>query len=258
MREIRRGSAARERRQPESAMPNLRPVIGLTSDVRIEKRTLAFVFESYLRRVQEAGGLPLVIPPLKDEQRISEVLAICDAIVLVGGEDIDPREYGEEPLPTHQPLPAFRERFDLALARRLLEAELPVLGICYGCQLLAVAAGGSLIQDIPTQVEGALAHSGVYPDLPTHPIEIEPGTRLHAIFATERLEVNSAHHQAPRSVGDTLLVSARAPDGVIEAFEGRGERFLVGVEWHPDLMPEHPEQMRLFAALVNAARRARV
>ncbi len=239
-------------------MPDWRPTIGLTSDVRVEKRTLAFVFDSYVRRIEEAGGLPLAIPPLADAGLISEVLAACDGIVIVGGEDIDPREYGEEPLATHHPLPAFRESFDLALARRILDEETPVLGICYGCQLLAVAAGGSLIQDIPTQVEGALTHGGVYPHLPTHPIEIEPGTRLHAILGAERLEVNSAHHQAPRSVGSGLIVSARAPDGVIEAFEGAGDRFLVGVEWHPDLMPEHPEQRRLFTALIDAARRARV
>jgi putative glutamine amidotransferase len=239
-------------------MPGRRPIIGLTSDVRIEKRTLAFVFDSYFGRVEEAGGLPLAIPPLADLGLVAEVLAVCDAIVIVGGEDIDPREYGEEPLATHHPLPAFRERFDLALAHRLLAEETPVLGICYGCQLLAVAAGGSLIQDIPTQVGSALAHAGTSPHLPTHPIEIEPGTRLHAILGTERLEVNSAHHQAPRSVGNGLVVSARAPDGVIEALEGSGERFLVGVEWHPDLMPERPEQRRLFTALVEAARRAKV
>jgi putative glutamine amidotransferase len=229
-----------------------RPIIGITCDVRVRKRTLGFVFRSYYDSVERAGGLPLLIPPLADPSAIPQILDSLDGIVLVGGEDIDPRHYGEDPLPTHVPLAPGRGEFDLQLGRALLASDLPVLGICYGCQLLAVVSGGALHQDIPTQVPEALEHSGPYPDLPHHEIEIAP-SRLREILGAERVEVNSAHHQAPKSLGEGLHITAIAPDGVIEAFEATGSRFLVGVEWHPDLMRDRPEQRRLFEALVASA-----
>jgi putative glutamine amidotransferase len=231
-----------------------RPIIGVTSDVRIEKRTLSFVFSSYYECVERAGGLPLQIPPLEELDLVSQILATVDGFVIVGGEDLDPDLYGEKPLPTHQGLPRFRERFDLELARRLLRSDHPALGICLGCQLLTVASGGALYQHIPDQIPGALCHSGRYPDLPTHPIEVVAGSRLRGILGADRLTVNSAHHQAVRRLGRGFVVSATAPDGVIEAFEAPGDRFLLGVEWHPDLMAEAPEQRRIFEALVDAAR----
>jgi putative glutamine amidotransferase len=235
-----------------------RPVIGLTSDVRVEKRAIGFVFRSYVECIEDAGGLPLQIPPLSDPAPIPQILDVVDGVVIVGGEDIDPRHYGEEPLATHRPLPREREEFDLALARALLDSDLPVLGICYGCQLLAVVSGGALHQDIRTQVRGAVEHAGAFPDLPSHEIEIASGSRLRAILGADRAVVNSAHHQAPRDVGAGLVVTATAPDGVIEGFEAKGPRFLVGVEWHPDLMRDAPAQRRLFEALVSRAAERRM
>jgi putative glutamine amidotransferase len=231
-----------------------RPIIGVTSDVRIEKRTLAFLYSSYFESVERAGGLPLQIPPLEELELVPQILATVDGVVMVGGEDLDPGLYGEKPFSTHQPLPRVRERFDLALARGVLASDHPALGICCGCQLLAVAAGGALYQHIPDQIPGALRHSGRYPDLPLHPIEIVPGSRLSAILGGGRATVNSAHHQAVRRLGRGFVAAASAPDGIIEAFEAPGDRFLLGVEWHPDLMPEAPEQRRVFEALVEAAR----
>jgi putative glutamine amidotransferase len=230
-----------------------RPVIGLSCDVRLEERTLHFVFGSYVESVERAGGLPLAIPAA-DPATVPQILETVDAIVIVGGEDLDPSLWGEEPLPTHEPVPSFRERFDLALALALLASHHPVLGVCYGCQLLAVAAGGSLHQDLPTGVGGDVRHGGgTYPDLPHHDVAVTPDTRLRRILGADRVEVNSAHHQAPRSLGDGLIACALAPDGVIEAIEAPTDRFLLGVMWHPELMPDRPEQRRLFGALVDAA-----
>jgi putative glutamine amidotransferase len=235
----------------------VRPVIALTSDVRPAPRPIGFVFESYVTRVEEAGGLPMVIPPLTDKTAIPTVLEHVDGVVIVGGEDLDPALYGEEPLESHDPIPEVRADFDLELGRALLESDHPVLGVCYGCQLLTVVSGGALWQDLPTQVGETVRHMGRWPDLPLHPIEVRPGTRLRELLGADRLEVNSAHHQAPKRLGDGLVVSATAADGTIEAFETPGERFLLGVEWHPDLMGERPEQRRLFEALVEAGRRRR-
>jgi len=230
-----------------------RPVIGLTSDVRVEKRTLGFVFDSYWESVARAGGLPLQIPPLAEPELVPEVLAVVDGVVIVGGNDLDPRLYGEEPLETQDPVPAARQRFDLELARALLASDHPVLGICYGCQLLAVVSGGALWQHVPTQVGDRVRHAGAYPDLPVHEIAVRSGSKLRNLLGSERVSVNSAHHQAPKRLGPGLVVSATADDGVIEGFEAEDERFLVGVEWHPDLMPDRPEQRRLFEAVVEAA-----
>lgn len=222
--------------------------------MRREARPLAFVFENYVRRVERAGGLPILLPPLRDAGRVGAALDLVDGVLFVGGEDIDPREYGEEPLPTHEPTAAGRGAFDLAIAREVLARGLPVLGVCYGCQLLAVAAGGALWQDVPSQVKGAGAHGGRYPDLPNHPIDVLGGSRLHAIVGTERLNVNTAHHQAVKRLADGWSVTARAGDGIVEAIEGpAGGPFVLGVEWHPELMDDAPQQQRLFDALVRAA-----
>lgn len=231
------------------------PVIGIPCDVRVESRTLAFVFDGYVRSVERAGGLPLLIPPLADHGWIAPALERVDGVLFVGGEDIDPRVYGEEPLPAHEPLPEGRGAFDLALAQAVLDRRLPVLGICYGSQLLTIVGGGALWQDLPAQVAGALEHGGRFPDLPQHPIDVAKGSRLREILGADRIVVNSAHHQAAKRLGQGWLATAHAEDGVIEAIErADGGHFALGVEWHPELMTEAPEQRRLFEALVRAAR----
>jgi putative glutamine amidotransferase len=237
--------------------PERRPIIGITSDVRPDRRTMIFLFEEYSRAIEHSGGLPLQVPPLEDPTLATQVLGAIDGIVIVGGEDIDPREYGEEPLPTHQALSPARYAFDRALAQHILSGSIPTLGICYGCQLLAVVSGGSLVQDIPSQIGTAVPHSGRYPSLPMHPVEIARGSKLAAIVGADSIEVNSAHHQAPRRLGPGLVECARASDGVIEAFEGTGERFLLGLEWHPELLyPRGPERAIFHAFVAEAAKTA--
>lgn len=232
------------------------PVIGITSDIRVEKRTLGFVFTEYVDMVLAAGGLPLQIPAFSNTSLIPELLDKLDGIVIVGGEDIDPTLYGEQPLPTQRAVPAQRLAFDVAFTRAVIDRRMPVLGVCYGCQILAVVGGGALVQDIPSQVGTDVAHAGTFPHLPKHEIRIEPNTRLARILGTERTFVNSAHHQAPKRLAPEWIVSARAPDGVIEAFESPDDPFLVGVEWHPELMRDDLGQRRLFGALVEASRGA--
>lgn len=235
-----------------------RPRIGITSDVRREKRTMVFLYEEYSLAIEEAGGLPLQIPPLRDPALAEEVLQAVDGIVIVGGEDVPPKFYGEAPHPTHEEIPAERFAFDWALARALLEpaspfAAMPVLGICYGCQLLAVASGGALTQDIPSQVPNPLPHNGRYPDLPIHPLTLSSDSRLRRIVGADSMAINSAHHQAPKRLGPGLAVCGISPDGVIEAFEAVGPRFLLGLEWHPELHRDRDDHQRIFRAFVDAA-----
>ncbi|MDP6461670.1 MAG: gamma-glutamyl-gamma-aminobutyrate hydrolase family protein [Gemmatimonadota bacterium] len=235
-----------------------RPRIGITPDIRIDERNgrpLAFLHREYGERISDAGGLPLMIPPLADTALVPDLVAALDGVLIVGGEDIDPRRYGGEPDAAHIPLAPGREDFDFALADALLAGDLPCLGICYGCQLLTVASGGSLIQDIPTQIPDALEHGGAWPDLPEHEVTLVPGTRLFGLLGDEEATttVNSSHHQSPDRLGGGMVVAAIAPDGVIEAVELPGKRFLAGVQWHPELMPDRRLPSRLFEGFVEAA-----
>lgn len=214
---------------------------------------MAFVFASYVRAVETAGGLPFAIPPMEDTSAVPGILDAMDGVVIVGGEDLDPRLYGETPLATHAPLPPWREKFDLEFARALLRSDHPVLGVCYGCQLLAVVSGGALWQDIPTQVGDSVRHTGTWPDLPMHDLTLDEGTRLRTLLGTDRIRVNSAHHQAVKRLGGGLRRCGTAPDGVLEAFEGEGNRYLFGLEWHPELLDDEVSH-RLFRGLADAAR----
>jgi putative glutamine amidotransferase len=231
-----------------------RPVIGITTDVRADTRTLQFVFSEYVECVERAGGLPLHIPAV-NPAAVPQLLDRVDGVVIVGGEDLDPALYGETPVPIHRRVPEFRQRFDIALARALLDTRHPVLGTCYGCQLLAVAAGGSLHQDVTAEFGTEIRHGGgTYPDLPEHDVTVVPGSRLHGVLGADRLRVNSAHHEAPREPGNGFVVAATAPGGVIEAIEAPGDRFALGVMWHPEILAAgRPDQQRLFDALVEAA-----
>ncbi|MCK5944599.1 MAG: gamma-glutamyl-gamma-aminobutyrate hydrolase family protein [Planctomycetes bacterium] len=223
-----------------------KPLIGIAS----------LASDSYARAVRASGGIPVVLPNTGgDVDDVETYLAMLDGLLMPGGADIPPSEWGEQPHPTTRLLDDDRYRFEKAMITAWLQrTDKPLLGICLGSQWLAVAHGGSLVQDIPS--EFGVDHSGV-----DHVVRIEPGSRLHGIFGADEFEVNSYHHQAVRDAGDGLRVVARSADGIIEATEAAGtERFVVGVQWHPERMMEDDErQARLLAAFVQAAaaRRAR-
>jgi putative glutamine amidotransferase len=232
-----------------------RPAIGVTIENPRQEPEVFRLREDYVRSVETAGGLPLVLAPGRPEDA-AEVLGRVDALLLTGGADLDPKYYGEKP---HLKLgPTFEERdaFELALVREALRRDLPLLAICRGHQVLNVAMGGTLVQDIPSQLPGAGAHD---PDVERwetcHDVEILPGTRLREILGTERVAVNSFHHQSVKGLGGGLVLSARSPDGVVEGIEvPRGtRRFVVGVQWHPESFWDHPPGFgSLFEALVRA------
>ncbi len=228
------------------------PLIGLNGDFhRTEWGEVAGVFSAYVEAIIQAEGTPLILPPLPEGAAFAALLERLDGLVLTGGLDLPPEWYGQETHPNTRPADPRRLKSDRALVETALTFPIPILAICMGCQLLNVALGGDLIQDIPTQMEGALPHA---PKERFHPVRIEPSSRLAGIVGRMELEVNSSHHQAVKRPGKGLRPVAWAPDGVIEAVEGSGERFLLGIQWHPERLRERPEHMALFRALVQAAK----
>jgi putative glutamine amidotransferase len=247
----------RVRFEPDPLRP---PLVGVTTSVTTDGTPeRAYTNAAYIRAVQRAGGVPVLLPPQLDAASLEALWSRLDGLLLTGGGDVDPARFGEERHPAVYDVSAARDELELTVTERALEDDVPVLAICRGIQVLNVALGGSLHQDIPTDLPGALTHSQKEPrDRATHPVEVTAeGTQLAAILGRPEVDVNSMHHQAIKTLGSGLREAARAPDGVIEAVELPGdERFVVGVQWHPEELVGHDEAARrLFAALVEAARR---
>lgn len=228
-----------------------RPVVGINCELEmIRDRMRATLCDDYVQAIVAAGGLPLLLPHLQTEEEWREALSHVDALVLSGGDDLDPGLYGEAPHPADAFMAPRKQSSDLALIRLLFERKLPVLGICYGAQLLAVARGGTLVQDIPSLVGPTVAHAKGA----RHDVEIDPASRIGAILGAGRLTVLSWHHQSVGRPGRGVQIVARSSDGVVEAVEDGELPFFLGVQWHPERMPDAPEQRRLFEALVAQAR----
>lgn len=208
---------------------------------------------SYVLAVQQAGGVPVLLPPQLSPDARSALLARIDGLMLTGGEDVDPALYNEMP---HQKLGSIsqsRDAAEIAALNAAFERIIPILAICRGLQIVNVMRGGSLYQDIPSQVDGALDHSVQEPRCgPAHTVEVASDSRLAGIVGAPTLEVNSRHHQAVKRLGTGLVAVAHAHDGVIEALELPGDQFVVAVQWHPeDMVSEFDSARRLFAAFVE-------
>jgi len=207
----------------------------------------------YDAAVRRAGATPR---PLALDESPAEVLHGVDGLLLTGGDDVDPALYGEDPHPTYDVSEPGRDTFEIDLVRRALAADLPVLAICRGLQVLNVALGGSLIQDIPSEPGPVLQHDATGP--PTtlaHTVAVTPGSRVASLLGPDDTRaVNSRHHQAVRAVGQGLVVTATSPDGIVEAAEVPAARFCVGVQWHPENFHRTGEFDALFDGFVEACR----
>jgi len=216
------------------------PLIGIAS----------LTSENYVRAIRAAGGIPVVLPNTDgSDESVAEYLERLDGLLLPGGADIPPSEYGEEAHESVEPLSEERYRFEKALVAAWMErTDKPLFGICLGSQWIAVASGGTLIQDLPT--ERQVNHRDT-----THRVSISDGSRLAKILGAGELEVNSFHHQAADTLGGSLRAVAESEDGVIEAVETTDpDRFLIGVQWHPEKMvPGDATQAKLLKAFVEAA-----
>ena len=234
------------------------PLIGLTLDAEPAGGWSRYpwyaLLRNYCEAVAAAGGLPVALPALPEIA--AAMVKRLDGLIVTGGAfDVDPTLYGEAGRHATVALKEDRTATELALVRAALERDIPVLGICGGEQLLAVAAGGTLIQHIPDSMPDALAHEQPNPrHEPGHAVAVTPGTLLSRVTGAVELPVNSAHHQAVREAGPNAVVNARAPDGVIEGIELPARKFCIGVQWHPEFGISEGDR-RLFAAFVEAARR---
>ena len=214
-----------------------RPLIAITATTELIRGIPRVrVNEAYTRAVEHAGMLPVVVPPFEDERRAAAIAASVDGLVLTGGEDVDPARYGAPRHATTAGIHEGRDRTEIALVVAARTLALPTLAICRGLQILNVALGGTLTQDIPSERPGSADHApGGARDARVHDVRVEAGSRLAAALGTTALSVNSSHHQAIDIVAPDLAVTARAPDGVVEGAEWTGERWwMLGVQWHPE------------------------
>jgi putative glutamine amidotransferase len=233
-----------------------RPAIGITTSDEDGKPAFHMLREDYVESVQAAGGLALLLPPGKLAD-VPLLLDRLDGLLLSGGADIDPSLYGQAPHPRLGRVVRSRDDFEVALCREALRRDLPTLAICRGQQVLNVATGGTLVQDIPSLITGAADHDPPAERWePVHEVDLLQGSRLRDILGRERVEVNSFHHQAVDALGEGLAASARAvPDRVVEGIEDPRRRFVLGVQWHPEAFWRQPRTFGpLFEALVGAAR----
>ena len=211
---------------------------------------------TYIRALHRAGGQEAILAPRElGTEEAGRLLDRFDGLLLIGGGDIDPKHYGEDPLPECYGIDTEADVFEMRLVQAAVERGMPVLAICRGFQILNVATGGSLDQHI-TGREDLIGHGipGVAPEM--HEVRLEPGTWTAKAMGTETVQVSSSHHQAAARIGDGLVVSGRAPDGIVEAMEHPNGSWVVAVQWHPERTAEtDPAQQGLFDALVDQASR---
>jgi putative glutamine amidotransferase len=241
------------------------PLIGITADFdnsgktrgRAKPGATIFLPERYCRALERAGGIPVLLSPGGSRSVANRLLDRLDGLVISGGDfDIHPSLYGEKPIRALGEIKEERTEFELNLTRLALKRDLPILGICGGAQALNVALGGTLYQDIPTQLPEAIEHrQSAKKHLGGHRIQIQIGTRLAKIMKRQILEVNTTHHQAVKGLGAGLVVNATAKDGLIEGIESSRHSFAMGVQWHPEaLAAKSLHQRILLSVFVDACR----
>ncbi len=244
----------------------MKPRIGLISDydVRwyriggVDSQSKHYLMENYSLLMESNGGLPWLIPCTVSPDLARYYATEIDGLLLTGAaSDVDPIYYGEEPLPGFGYTNPSKVEFEIAVIEAAMERDLPIFGICGGMQVLNVACGGSLYQDIPSQVPNALKHSQESPAYAeSHSVSVTPSTMLAKILGCERLRVNSTHHQSVKDVGEGLSVCATADDGVIEGIEHSDRPFVLAVQGHPEnLYARHEPSQKIFAAFLAAASR---
>lgn len=231
-----------------------RPLIGILTDADPDE-SFHKIKPHYARCVEEAGGLPFYIPYTREPDSLTQTIHTCHALLLTGGDDPDPALFGEKPHPAMRPACPERIAFEMRLIAAWWQTTKPLFAICLGAQMVNITLGGSLYQHIPSQVPHALPHGK---DKQTaapscHAIRLQPQSRLHRIFQTESLQVNSSHQESAKQVGQSLLVTAESGDGIIEALEGTGPAWRLLVQWHPERMSAD-HYLPLFHSFIEAAR----
>ncbi|NLC51321.1 MAG: gamma-glutamyl-gamma-aminobutyrate hydrolase family protein [Firmicutes bacterium] len=220
------------------------------------KRSYFFLSHSYFSAIVKAGGVPLLLPAMLDSSHAPAVLENIDALVLTGGGDVDSYLFNEEPHQQQGEVDPPRDHFEIALIREAMKRDLPALCICRGLQVLNVACGGTLYQDLESQRLSPLQHfQRTHRPFPSHSVTIKPKTLLFSILNEKKIRVNSIHHQGIKGLAPELKANARSADGLIEGIEHPGLTFILGVQWHPETLENTPHAQALFRALVEAAKK---
>lgn len=229
----------------------MKPKIGITCSMDEDTIKLN---EAYYKALEKAGAIPLLIPVYRETDTVAELTELLDGILFSGGVDLDPHNYGEEPTKGLGQITPKRDEFEIDLCQKFFKLRKPIFGICRGIQLINVALGGTLYQDIYSQCGNLLKHSQDAPTYhPTHRVFLHRDSLLHNLFQKDEILVNSFHHQAVKDLAPVLKAVAHSQDGIIEAVEKIDtESFVLGVQWHPERMIEkYEEQMKLFEIFVQ-------
>jgi putative glutamine amidotransferase len=237
-----------------------KPLIGLNADFRAAKKdspAFSYLCSGYYDSVVKAGGVPIIIPPLADDDDLCRILDLLDAVVLVGGADLDPRRDGFMLHPSVRALDGRRETFDRRMMREISERRMPVFGIGVGMQLLNVHEGGNLFLHIPEDLPKALPHRDTLDAAHRHALEVIPGTLMERVYGEGEIRVNSLHHMAIDEVAPGFCVTARCPDGVVEAIEStQSEWFALGTQFHPESDSASALDLRIFEEFIDGVRAA--
>jgi putative glutamine amidotransferase len=232
----------------------VKPLIGLNADyrpMRKEGPALSYVQAGYYNSIQAAGAIPVILPPLENESDLTQILPMLDGFVLVGGGDLDPRRDGFQMHSSVRIMDPRREQFDRMLIRFLADRRIPTFGIGAGMQLLNVAQGGNLFLHLPEELPGAIPHKDTQDSEHRHGLEVVFGTLMERVFGDGEIRVNSQHHMAVDEVAPGFVVSARCPDGVIEAIESTQEDwFAIGTQFHPESDSASALDVRIFEEFV--------
>lgn len=243
-----------------SSSDKTRPIIGLTTyrkKSRDTNRPLFGLMRDYVKAVSAGGGIPLLIPLGLEEEDLLSIVKRVDGLVLPGGGDIDPKYYAGNKHQALRGMDPDRDRVEVYVAQQAVRLRKPFLAICRGHQVLNVALGGTMWEDLASQRPDSIKHdyfqNGKRTDLP-HTVAIEPESRLAEIVGVETVGVNSLHHQGVRDIAPELTISAVAPDGLVEGLEIQGHPFAVAVQWHPEnLIENDPAMLALFTSLAQAS-----
>jgi putative glutamine amidotransferase len=234
------------------------PLIGITTYRTTSEGGVSRlgVAEDYVHAIIRAGGAPLLIPTGLPDEALEVLFSRVDGILLSGGGDVLPQRYGSQPHPLVSGMDEDRDQLEIALSQAAAASGLPFLGVCRGLQVINVALGGSLYEDLGDQFPGVLQHDNYLQhgrDYLAHPVSLAQGSRLSDILGANELQVNSLHHQGIRRLAPALEATAHAPDGVIEGIELPQHPFGLAVQWHPECLQEHAPMRRLFQEFIAAA-----
>lgn len=222
-----------------------KPLIAISCDVEEEPSKMV-LRESYLFALRAAGATPVPLPVLPDQHEMERMISLVDGFIFTGGDDLNPKHYGMTARDHVDLNSEKREKTDLKYMEAALDSKKPILGVCYGMQLLNVVRGGTLYQDIRNEIDHDVLSHKLPDQLTAHKVRIKSDSKISDVFSEEEITVNSSHHQSIRSVGEGLEAVAESPDGVIEGIESENkDRYLVGVQWHPERMVRKKQETEL-------------